>query len=68
MSTGEWRYLHGRPVKHLLSGPFDRIAVCGVGPVWFAPDWYGTGSQGEYETAERLRKCKRCEAKSGGRF
>lgn len=67
MTAGEWRYLHGRPVKHLLSGPFDCVAVCGVGPV-FAPDWYGTGSQAEYETAERLRKCKRCTAKTGGRF
>lgn len=68
-SAVTWRYIPGRNVKHALvleprsvSG-HRRYALCGASPVWFRPadeEWHGTGSQVEYETAERLRECRRC--------
>ena len=61
MSAVEWRYLPAGAVKHALTRPDDRIAVCGVGPLWYSPDgWRGTGSQVEYETAAGMRECRRC--------
>lgn len=57
----EWRYLPNGKVVHALSHASARIAQCGIGPVWYAPDgWYGTGSQVEYETVASLPECKRC--------
>lgn len=56
----EWRYLPGGNVTHALTYAAARVAVCGTGPVWHAPDWYGTGSQTEYERAAGLPRCKRC--------
>lgn len=61
VDTLAWRYLPNGTVKHALRYSAARIAVCGVGPHWSAPDdWYGTGSQAEYETAASLRECRRC--------
>lgn len=40
----------------------NSVAVCGLGPAWFN-SWYGTGSQDEYETAEKLPLCRRCKAR-----
>ena len=61
----EWRYVLRGQVKHALDYPAARIAACGVGPVWYAPDWYGTGTQAEYERVAALPPCKRCVAKAG---
>lgn len=63
-----WRYLPRRTVKHALlvdSGISGHrsTALCGISPSWFAPDteqWWGTGTQDEYEQAERLPECRRC--------
>lgn len=61
MIAVEWRYLPTGAVKHALSHPTDRYAVCRVGPAWYSPDgWFGTGSQVEYETAAARRECRRC--------
>jgi hypothetical protein len=67
LSRYEWRYLHGGRVTHALNEPSSAVAICGVGPVWFAPAyaWYGTGSQVEYERARDMAKCKRCLRKLG---
>jgi hypothetical protein len=59
-----WRYLPGGTVKHALLYAESASAVCGQLPSWFRPEgWFGTGSQDEYETVERLPACKRCVAK-----
>lgn len=63
MSYFEWRYTERGQVKHALRASSDRVAVCGVSPRWFAPDWYGTGKQSEYERLEVLLPCKRCVEK-----
>ncbi len=61
VDSHEWRYLPGGKVVHALSYAAARVATCGTGPVWFAPDgWYGTGTQAEYEHAASLPQCKRC--------
>lgn len=61
----KWRYLPGGTVVHAV-GPDHRHATglnadaeCGYGP-WDPCDWRGTGSQSEYETADRLPPCTRC--------
>lgn len=60
MSGFEWRYVERGQVKHALRYPAARIAICGTGPRWFAPDWFGTGKQSEYERLAELPACKRC--------
>ncbi len=58
-----WRYLHGGKVVHALPEQVSgrEHARCGTAPSWFSPDgWFGTGSQVEYETVERLPRCGRC--------
>lgn len=62
----ELLYLRRGRVAHcvLRNGTYPD-AVCGVGPQW-PSDWYGTGTQAEYERAERLPRCQRCQAKTGG--
>jgi hypothetical protein len=60
----EWRYLRCGSVVHALSlltttNNLAHVALCGVAPTWL-DDWYGTGSQAEYERAATLRRCKRC--------
>lgn len=58
----EWRYLWGGTVKHaLVSDPMD--SLCGLRTASY--NWYGTGSQAEYETVEALRPCRRCLARLG---
>ena len=66
-TVADWRYLYGRGVVHAVtatmyghSGP----AVCGVEPRLLA-DWFGTGSQQEYERVAALPCCRRCVAKVG---
>lgn len=57
----EWLYLpKGGPVHQVE----DRAAraLCGV-EVWRSEDWYGTGSQAEYESAAARPKCRRCLAR-----
>ncbi len=61
-------YLPWGAVTHLLS-PYDSPnsafpALCGRRPRLFT-DWLGTGSQSEYETAERLPLCQRCGQVAG---
>ena len=56
------RYTYGGQVAHLLpftSGGHYALARCGYAPSWPA-EWLGSGSQGERDEAERLRKCSRC--------
>lgn len=63
-----WRYIQRRNprVVHALrirSEGHDATALCGAAPVWFVPSsqqWYGSGSQDEYEQVARLPECKRC--------
>jgi hypothetical protein len=58
-----WRYLQRGRVRHILAqaSGIDAAAVCGTAPLFFA-DWYGTGSQSEYETCAGLPACRRCVA------
>jgi hypothetical protein len=58
------RYLaHGQRV-HILGligvtvGEYSP-AYCGIGPDWRG-EWFGTGTQNEYETAAELSVCARC--------
>lgn len=60
MTCFEWRYIEFGHVKHALRRSSDRAALCGTGPHWCAPDWYGTGSQAEYERVAELPECRRC--------
>lgn len=60
-----WRYLfHGR-VKHAVgrgpNGWVERSAECGAGPD-ISGDWYGSGTQDEYDRVKELPACKRCLA------
>lgn len=63
-----WRYLSRRKVKHALRVSqtyvgHDSYALCGTSPGWFVPaadQWRGTGSQAEYDEADRLPECRRC--------
>jgi hypothetical protein len=55
----EWRYVPKGVAKHALTDPRSTVAECGFS-VWSADDWYGTGSQVEYEIAEALPRCARC--------
>lgn len=59
-----WRYLRCGKVKHALITTLNAeghlfFAVCGVSPPLFG-NWYGTGSQTEYEQVEKLPECKNC--------
>lgn len=54
----EWRYLRRGRVAHMLSKSGDRVAACGMGP--FLEDWYGTGSQQEYDYCSDIPACKQC--------
>lgn len=60
-----WRYLRRGKVKHAVGqkadGWVERVAECGVGIDLFE-DWFGTGTQDEYEKAEQLPACRRCVA------
>lgn len=56
----EWRYLPTGNRAHALQRAGDMTALCGTAPTWFPGSWYGTGSQGEYERAAALPRCKRC--------
>lgn len=64
MSEWEWHYLltgtrtHARYRRSTGAG-LDYEARCGAAPQYFS-DWYGTGSQAEYERAEALPRCARC--------
>lgn len=58
----EWRYLRRGVVVHALRRygfGIQEVAECGIAPA-LLDDWRGTGSQGEYELAERLPACRRC--------
>lgn len=55
----EWRYTFNGRVRHALRKSADHIAICGAAPSLFY-DWYGTGSQEEYERVESLPDCARC--------
>lgn len=63
-----WRYLPRRSVKHALRASagyagHESTALCGTAPAWFAPQaeqWWGTGTQTEHETVEKLPECRRC--------
>lgn len=57
----EWRYLPTGKVKHALERADDRRAVCGM-ELWRAENWYGTGSQDEYENCAARPACRRCLA------
>ena len=55
-------YLPGRKVAHLVdSWPVNAVSLCRV---W--AEFWGTGSQEEYEKAASLPLCKRCLARNGG--
>lgn len=61
----EWRYLRSGKVRHnVYPGPIENQAGIGVSacrahelPI---EEWYGTGSQTEYERAATMPTCKRC--------
>lgn len=61
-----WRYLPKGRVKHALkqlSVGHAAVAECGTSPSGFYPwsdKWFGTGNQTEYETVEKLPRCKNC--------
>jgi hypothetical protein len=67
-SAVTWRYLPGRQLKHALQVAATltghrSVALCGIGPAWYVPDteqWWGTGSQAEYDHVAQARECKRC--------
>lgn len=68
-ATITWRYLPRRKVRHALplrpqsATGHDASALCGTSPSWFAPSdeqWWGTGTQSEYDAVERLPECGRC--------
>lgn len=57
-------YLPHGEVAHLLTGdtsPNSELpAACGVSP-GVGGYWFGTGTQDEYDRAERLPTCQGCE-------
>ena len=60
----EWSYLRTGSVVHARqplgsTGVLSYTAVCGTSPTWF-DFWYGTGTQSEYERADRMPPCWRC--------
>lgn len=60
--SDEWRYLRTGSRTHRLIRVFDRlthVAECGRSPQ-IGEDWYGTGSQTEYERVDAMPRCKRC--------
>lgn len=55
-----WRYTRWGCVKHLVHVEGRHtMAVCGVAVDSFA-DWFGTGTQDEYDTVERFEECRTC--------
>lgn len=62
MAHPTWRYLPGGTVKHALAYADAHAAMCGVGPPLLG-DWYGTGSQDEYENLAARPACKKCVAR-----
>lgn len=54
------RFLPTGKVKHYLRDSRSNVSECGVW-TFCASQWYGTGSQDEIETLEKLPLCKRCE-------
>ncbi len=64
--TLPWRYLEHGDVLHALNSASGRVALCGRMPTWFRGDWYGTGSQREYERAASLPYCRQCYRLAAG--
>lgn len=62
MAHPTWRYLPSGTVKHALASPEMRVSECGMG-LWPREDWYGTGSQDEYENLAARPACKKCVAR-----
>lgn len=62
----EWRYTPAGRVKHAVrqaggsASGVAAVARCGYGPPGGSADWYGTGSQSEYERVEALPRCSTC--------
>lgn len=60
----EWHYLRkgeATHARHRQGAGLDFVARCGAYPdMLVSSDWYGTGSQDEYENARARPKCKRC--------
>lgn len=54
-----WRYVPRGEVKHRLRCSTAVRAVCGFS-VWTPSDWFGTGSQLEYERVDELPECQLC--------
>jgi hypothetical protein len=56
----EWRYLPNGRMTHVVETPnADVAALCGRRAA-LPENWFGTGSQDEYEQAESLPKCRLC--------
>jgi hypothetical protein len=54
-----WRYTYMGERTHFLVASYDRVARCGVSVI-NSSEWFGTGSQEEYDKAASLPKCKKC--------
>ena len=61
LRAAEWRYLPRGRVQHALVDDDANAtqARCGI-EVFYLSQWYGTGSQDEYDHAATLPKCQRC--------
>lgn len=57
--TRTGRVAHLRRDYHSMLGTID--ALCGLAPLPWDGGWYGTGSQAEYDRADSLPTCKRCQ-------
>ena len=57
----ERRYLRRGKVAHLIRSGMDGISVCNIWAGYTATsDFWGSGSQEEYEKADSLPLCKSC--------
>ena len=56
-----WVYLPNGRVRHALHH-HSVAALCGLLPP-LDGDWWGTGSQEEYERVAKLSECRRCAAR-----
>ena len=54
-----WGYTRKGVRSHARALHDDEIAACGL-DVEDYTNWHGTGTQDEYEKAERLPRCKHC--------